>query len=925
MGDVWTTPTIGSSMRAGADLPRGQGDLDGGPGVLESIGLGWQRARSAPDWGFNQRNYEEQIAFDLYKPLLEKGYLTQPLDDSVAARIGRTFRGKEDPFWAAVAKARADGLTLPHGDVIDARSMTAEAHRMRRGDMEAADTRLANGSTIGALGGELLAGLADPTSYIPVGGASVKGASLARSILTMGRNEALANLGLGILMEPAVRADAQALGVERGMGDTALDLTVQAGAGFVLGGIGGGVEHLLGGRARSGPVGDEELRADFDRLVPPANQTGEERAAGTIVENAISDARLSPFVPAPAGDDVHAERMTQARDWIFGVRLPQAQPVRRINAAELAGGVTGNLRHGERSRYKAMVRQAESGGDDRAPATTSSAYGRYQPIKSTWLGWWKQRYPGSGLSDEQILAKRADGALQEIFMEDFTANNARRLREAGLPETAENLYLAHFLGPRDATRVLTADPAAPISGLVRGKSIAANRSILEGRTAGDVRAWAARKMGGQGGAGPVDVPAGAGLPEMDVTVLAQRRDGPDLWARMTDDLGDGAWLEDMDMPRLRLDLFDSPESHARAQIEMEAEIDAREGFDIVDRWTDADEAGSGVPVAQRRSVPRGRMDLMQFLASRGGLVPEGVAADAARPAGARVGHDLPGHFGENPFIPGMGRLLREKGLTLDEARELAVEAGYFGDPRRTDVTVSDLLEAMDRQHRGGDRIYAGADMAEMEARRQRIEADDHYQEFFDRLGDAAHARGLGDLTQEDALRAFELWDGEDFDGTLDRLINEHLDAAHMDALAEHDPDMHAELRRIQEQGDDAGRGQDGRIAGDAGGRPAVGADARQGRTGDSNGRGAAAASGQAADDAVAQGGLTPADLARWDEPDRAAAAQLMSIEHDVRGWAKADPDQGFALEEGGEPRALADILADIDEEEAAIAAMEACL
>lgn len=51
----------------------------------------------------------------------------------------------------------------------------------------------------------------------------------------------------------------------------------------------------------------------------------------------------------------------------------------------------------------------------------------------------------------------------------------------------------------------------------------------------------------------------------------------------------------------------------------------------------------------------------------------------------------------------------------------------------------------------------------------------------------------------------------------------------------------------------------------------------------------------------------------------------MSIEHDVRGWAKADPDQGFALEEGGEPRALADILADIDEEEAAIAAMEACL
>lgn len=872
MGDVWTSPTLESAMRAGQGLPMGGGPDEEGPGFWESVGLGWKIGRAAPDWGYNQRNYEEQIAFDLYKPLLEKGYVTRPLDSSVAGRIGRAVRGREDPFWAAVAKAREDGVPLPHARVMNAASMAAEAHELRRTDMESAMSRLQNGSAAGALGGELLAGLVDPLNLVPVGGATQRGAGLARSIILAGRNAALGNMALGLAIEPAVRDDAEAMGMPRGIEQAATDLAIQGVAGFALGGLAGGVEHVLGGRKRSVPVDDGDLIADFETLVPRANQTSEERAAASVLEQASAEARLSPFEPGPAGDDVHGERMARARDWAFGVRLPPTEPVRRISAGEVAGGVTGNLRHGARARYRAMVRGAESGGNDLAKAGTSSAFGRYQVIKSTWLNWYQQRYPGNGLSPEQIYAKRADGALQELFMDDFTASNARALQRAGLPESADNLYLAHFLGPGDAVRVLAADADAPIAGLVRGKSIAANRSVLEGRTAGEVRAWAARKMGSEAGA-PVRVAqdAGDGVAEaIDIAPLTRARQEAEPWARMSDDVPAEGWLDDADMPRLRADLFSTPEAHARAQIAMAAEVDAWEGFDIFARWTDADEAANGSIAKDRvRSAPTGPMDLMQFIASKGGI------RDGE-------GHDLKGMLDGNAYQWGIGNVVRSKGLTIDEVRELAVEAGYFGDPTRTDVTVADLLDAIDRQHRGGERSFAGADAGEVAARRERLQADEQYQEFVDRLSDAADARGLPTPSEAEAQRAYALWDGQSFDRTLDRMIGEQFSDAQADAAAEADAFRWREPASYE---------------------PAPIAQRMEGES-----------------------VLSARELAPWDDPDGAASdMQLMSMEHDIRAWANAQPDLAFPLEEGGETRTLADILAEADEEDAVIAAIEACL
>lgn len=143
------------------------------------------------------------------------------------------------------------------------------------------------------------------------------------------------------------------------------------------------------------------------------------------------------------------------------------------------------------------VRARESSGDDAARAKTSSATGRYQFTDRTWLGTYRKRFGQDGNSDAQVLAMRGNGALQDTLMRDLTNGNARALRNAGFADDDGNLYLTHFLGEAGGVRVLKADPNTPVINLVGRQAVEANRSILEGKTAADVIAWAHRKMGGR--------------------------------------------------------------------------------------------------------------------------------------------------------------------------------------------------------------------------------------------------------------------------------------------------------------------------------------------------------------------------------------------------------------------------------------------
>jgi hypothetical protein len=151
--------------------------------------------------------------------------------------------------------------------------------------------------------------------------------------------------------------------------------------------------------------------------------------------------------------------------------------------------------------YLAGLDRAEGRGKN----PMSSAQGKYQFIDNTFVNTAKKVFPE--LADKpakEVLALRGtklqDGSqIEDALEQRFRADNIASLANAGIQPTPGNTYLAHFLGAGGARSVLGADPSTPVSSLLSADAIAANKSVLEGKTAGEVAAWAANKFGNQPG------------------------------------------------------------------------------------------------------------------------------------------------------------------------------------------------------------------------------------------------------------------------------------------------------------------------------------------------------------------------------------------------------------------------------------------
>ena len=137
----------------------------------------------------------------------------------------------------------------------------------------------------------------------------------------------------------------------------------------------------------------------------------------------------------------------------------------------------------------------ESGGDPNATNERSSAKGAGQFIDGTWLAMLAKHRPDIVGSRDELLALRSNADLSKAMTDAYAADNGGILKGAGLPVTPGTQYLAHFAGPKGAVGLLNADPAAPAGSILGAAAVKAN-PFLARMSAGDVAAWAERKMGG---------------------------------------------------------------------------------------------------------------------------------------------------------------------------------------------------------------------------------------------------------------------------------------------------------------------------------------------------------------------------------------------------------------------------------------------
>lgn len=159
-------------------------------------------------------------------------------------------------------------------------------------------------------------------------------------------------------------------------------------------------------------------------------------------------------------------------------------------AAGLSQGSTGAVIPDD---YWPMLSRIESNDRPYVKASTSSASGLYQFIRSTWLaegGEW-----GSD-SSQAFGGMRPSPEEQLMRAKSFTQKNADALAKAGLPVNKASLYAAHFLGVGTAIKALEGGVNDRIDAHVGQAAIKANPSILGGgKTVADFLTWLHKKTG----------------------------------------------------------------------------------------------------------------------------------------------------------------------------------------------------------------------------------------------------------------------------------------------------------------------------------------------------------------------------------------------------------------------------------------------
>jgi hypothetical protein len=942
------------------------------PGWIETIGAAFRAGRAEKD------GHENEPLMEAYGPVMtalsELGY--KPSRYIVETR-GYGFPVNEGRLWADVAEARRKNPNALAGVEKDQASFRARVIGAYKAATLSDDEIASRGGVVPNLIGGIAA---EATDAVNVGVTVLTGGLAAAP--TIGRafvREAIINAAIETAQQPVVAYQRQKTDRTLTPGEAAMNITAGALFGGTLSGAGKAIE-LKGGavvdavRDTVAGVRERSIAGVWDRLpesvrsrwaseadiddsaladiaeatIGPDRLSAEERAAVQLLRREAATAETNPFVANGAGVAMHRQRLDETLSALVS-DLPERLAEREFSPRpRLAGDTalaTGSVATPApgRVQIKAMIGRAESPSDT-ARNPMSSATGRYQFVRGTWLAYHRRVF-GGDMTDAQRWAQATDGRVQEVLMDALLEDNAAFLRASGEAETAGNLYLVHFAGQGGARKLFDADPSTPVE-RVLGRDVIRANPFLEGMTAGDAIAWAHRRMGG-----PVPARSGAravladGADESGYRAQLQA-EIDELQARMLAD-GEAATVPGADIPALLAAREGEPvASVTGGEATIRAVDGPAEGMAArpVDTAKMADMLPDAQPLVKRvptRTPPirRRPSDIIEFLSDRGGINDFG-------------GHDLRKGRGFGTVKRfGTYRLIRDKGMDLDQAGEALHEAGYF----RERPTEAQVLDALERAVNQDERIYTLHEAADMAARARDREQAAYTENRALQLPDdfpLKRARRRDREAIVDVLREMDD-SGADAFAALTRLIDEQVQNFRQRAYEEAPDAIYQPAATVAEPPD--GRFDGNAAAWGAGSKPA-GASARGSR--------------MASFDQGEPGRAPPEALKSAAEPfddptGPAVREQADSIEHDARAAldrgeetdpaiaerqrqeaalgaaapmrARADQDsligsplfdaadQTVLRFEDGQDRMLRDVLDQLDRDAAAIDQVRSCL
>lgn len=216
--------------------------------------------------------------------------------------------------------------------------------------------------------------------------------------------------------------------------------------------------------------------------------------AGERGSNAERDG-YTPIGPQSKNDSAKQDTLNYQAIFDSAARV-QGQELEAMEGKPSSGQGDGKANNGDIGIFVDKIIHAESSGNPNAKSKTSSATGLGQFVKGTWLSMIKKHRPdlAEGKTNKEILALRTNAEISREMTRRYAEDNKKLLERYNAPISQGALYLAHFLGPRTAAKVLNGDYNGPIEDYVGEASINANKSVLKGKRVKDVIQWANKKM-----------------------------------------------------------------------------------------------------------------------------------------------------------------------------------------------------------------------------------------------------------------------------------------------------------------------------------------------------------------------------------------------------------------------------------------------